>query len=622
MARRFHFAYVDPGTVFNPAVHNREDEKIVSFAVEQLETEFANLSIDIRNPRIGILNIGRQIWAWLSYDNGSEIVPLFFGRVVGIPTNINRELVTLQLIARPSNFAAQKIALAATMRDLPYYDPVFISEDKAADPDVVLEARTEVWHIDRVSHVLTASDLLVGDSTLEFLENEVPYASVEISLDQPPVRIVHVEASVPWTQHAASEVGQGIPLITNMRIETIAGEGLRGGWPKPQDDLGGGWFAVNSIAKSPYEDLTDDDFGAWASRIAHNVSSTPELPFSLQVQSGYSASSSSGGDVSISTTTFAIIEDIVFCTLSLGYKAERQRKDTVIFDLVADTQAIVTEPEDTEFIKLILNGNDVGLPTGLLGEVPISNDLYRDYFCSTRGKQSIQYLIQLARANIIVRSRAVKITFDCPFNRATELSLRKNARIFDRRLPGGEAVGKIVGYTFGSSGGKIVCRVTMACAIGYGGAISAEPGDATYVEDDYVEEDYYYRDDQVIVLGASDVGFTPLLADPNDDGLSFPLNHVPLDVAPHVVGIETKSLLPVAPISIPNMSSDDCGNTTSTSVNQTLDTGPYTEWLGGVQTTVNFSMQAVEGGPFETTYMLNVTLLKLPQQIDLEAPSV
>jgi hypothetical protein len=65
---------------------------------------------------------------------------------------------------------------------------------------------------------------------------------------------------------------------------------------------------------------------------------------------------------------------------------------------------------------------------------------------------------------------------------------------------------------------------------------------------------------------------------------------------------------------------DDCGNTTSISVNSSLDTGPIDNWLGGIETKVNFRIRSVEGGPFESVYVVNVTDLKLPQQIDLEAP--
>ena len=136
------------------------------------EGEFANLTVEIRNPRIGLLSPGRKRWAWLSWNNGSEVIPLFFGRLVGVPGNLQQEIVTLQFTARPADYDARKQSLAETLKVAPYYDPVWIAADKRDDPDVVLEARSQIWHIDRVSHAVTVSDLLVGeDGLLEFLES-------------------------------------------------------------------------------------------------------------------------------------------------------------------------------------------------------------------------------------------------------------------------------------------------------------------------------------------------------------------------------------------------------------------------------------------------------------------
>jgi hypothetical protein len=174
MPGRFYFAWIDDDeTTFDPTVHNREDEDIFSFTVEHNEGDFATLTLEIRNPRIGLLSPGRKTHAWLSYapqDAGpAELRPLLHGRLIGIPNNINAEIVTLMFTARPDDFVAQKGAVAASLRVLPFYDEVFIAEDKRGDPDVVFEARTELWHIDRVTGLVLTSDLLVAeDGEVEF----------------------------------------------------------------------------------------------------------------------------------------------------------------------------------------------------------------------------------------------------------------------------------------------------------------------------------------------------------------------------------------------------------------------------------------------------------------------
>lgn len=612
--KRFYFAWVDPGTAFDSAVHNVEDEKVVSFRVEQTETEFANLTIVIKNPRIGLLSAGRKLWAWLSYGDGTSIFPLFYGRLVAIPSKLNKDLVTLDFIARPTDYGDQKEALAAGMRVLPYWDPVFIAEDKQLDPDVVLEGRTEVWHIDRVTHELTTSDLLEGeDGVAVFEEADVTYDSVDITLDQPPIRTVAVQATVTWTQEVS---GEGLPMFRNWEVNTVAGKGFIDGFPKAGASLGGGWHVTAAAARSPHQDLTESDWTAW-----YLNSKFGGPPFEHKVIASHT-SSLSIESVSFSTTIFAILADTCYADLTLGYAASRKRTEVVTFGLHADSQPIVTDPDDGEVLELKVSGNDVGLPLAG-GDRPIGSVTRRSYFAQDRGNQSLQYLIQLARANIIVRSRAVKVSWKCGFERAVELSCRKNAQLYDPRLPGGQALGKIVAYSFSSEGGEVSGTCTIACCIGYGGVWEEVPGTASYMDDGYAEpEVYQFRTGQQIILGASDVMFTKFEENPNDDGLVFPLRAVPIVSSPVNVTVETKPLIPLAATYQGTVSVDDCGNTTSVTSSSAIDTGPYTEWLGGVKTTINFQVRDLGSGPFESEYVITVTDLKLPMQIDLEAPSL
>ena len=123
----FYFAWVEAGEAFDAVQHAREDEDIFEFRVEQNEGEFASLTLSVKNPRIGLLAAGRKVWAWLSWDSGAGVVPLFFGRLVGVPTDVNRELVTLAFTARPADFVDRKAAKAETLKVRPYYDPVWIN---------------------------------------------------------------------------------------------------------------------------------------------------------------------------------------------------------------------------------------------------------------------------------------------------------------------------------------------------------------------------------------------------------------------------------------------------------------------------------------------------------------
>lgn len=620
MAGPFYFAWVDPETAFDANIHDVMDESILRMSVEQTEGEFALMSITIKNPRIGFLNAGRKVWAYLSWDNGSEIVPLLYGKLIAFPVGFNREIVDLQFIARPGDYADQKAYLAEALRVLPYYDPVFIAEDKALDPDIVLEGRTEAWCIDRVTHILTTSDYIEGEAgNLAFAEDEVPYDSVDPSFSQPPIRKVRVIASVPWEQLVS---GDGLHLLRNYHVTTVAGEGLIKGWPKAEDDLKGGWSCTYSRAASPYENMTDIDLGKWMG----DPFRIQGPPFAIKLVSTYNSTlttSSTGTEIDADTTHFCVLNDSVFLDLKMGYSSTRKRSDTVQFELVADTQPIVTDPGDDEVLELSISGNDVGLPLVAEGMIiPIGDVQRRSYFTQDRGQNSLQYLLQLARANIIMRSRAVTITFKCAFARAVEMSLRHTATIVDRRLPGGTATGKIVGYSFKSEGGEISGTCTIACAIGYGGAWTELPGTPVYVEEGYVDAGYQVYDGQQIILGAGDVAFNPLVEAANDDGLVFPLNELPVLVAPHTVTVETIPLVPVPPMTTSAVQADECDQPVTAALSFSIDTTPYTAWLAGVTTTVDFTLPSIDGGPFDTIYPLTCTTLKIPKQIDLEAASL
>ena len=143
----FHFAWVDAGQTSFSSAFAREDEQVLSFELAQEEGDFASLRLEVRNPRVGLLSINRKCWGWLSVSEGATLTPLFFGRLIGLPEEMNDEVVTISFIAKPLNYQAAKAAVADTMRQAQYFDPLFIEQERRLEPDTVLEARPMVWHI-------------------------------------------------------------------------------------------------------------------------------------------------------------------------------------------------------------------------------------------------------------------------------------------------------------------------------------------------------------------------------------------------------------------------------------------------------------------------------------------
>ena len=150
----------------------------------------------------------------------------------------------------------------------------------------------------------------------------------------------------------------------------------------------------------------------------------------------------------------------------------------------------------------------LGTSPALLG-IPIGGTAdsvtARDYYPTARGIQSVQYVISRARARLRYRSRAVTVGWGCRFRDAIALSCRKNATLFDPRMPGGAVTGKVTSYGLSCSGdGKIRGKVEIGCAIGFGDSIAEEiTGTPEYVSAGYVQDGGYQIFDGAMIAHGS-----------------------------------------------------------------------------------------------------------------------
>ena len=456
--------------------HVREDETVFGFVVSQSEGEFAGLSLELKNPRVGLLAPGRKVWGWLSWDNGSEI--------------------------------------------------------------------------------------------------------------------------------GSANAAYGA-------IPTCTGAGLIAEWPKTGAGIGGGWTVVygNAVDIAGIANIKDDAF-----TIGGSI-----LPLTNPYPSEWLALPTLRWTFVNASKQEAALVPVwhVVGTLRLGYDVERSYAEQVRFTMEANVQPILTMLGEDEVLEISIKGADVGLPID--GVIPIGDVRHSQYFVMDRGLESVAYLIALARATLAVRSRAVEVEFDCRFERAVNLSLRQNARVFDNRLPGGNALGKIIQYSFSADGdsGTVIGKVTIGCAIGYGGAVTEVAGDPAWIDDDYIEDDYQEHDGQLVVLGPGDVGYTLPSGPPNDDGL-YVLDVRTTDVATPAGALGGRG---GGFHTFAEAQKQACKGVSP----NLLTTQQYEEVLGKfleqIPTKMSFSLRPVEGGPFETLYNIDVTELELPAMINLEANS-
>lgn len=635
----FYFAWCGPGEAFN-AGHMREDELVLSFDIAHVEGQIPTLSIEIKNPRIGLLAPGRLQWAWLSWQSlTGAVTPLFYGRLVGLPSNVFNEVVTLQFLARPTNYLAQKQAVANGLKVSPYYDPIWVSQDKWDDPDTILEPYTRTWHIDRTSLVISTSDMIFGeDGTEEFMPEDSFYDSVSLAFAQSPQTQVQFTGSVNWTQIAAGVYS--LPTISPPLFYN-GGQWISD-WPKQGASLQGGWTVVESTLQDIW--ATDKAYtytvtGSFQNheakhsngdQMSASISRTYAMPGNLlesPMETSHTGTRVIGdpytGTAGSASESVSYIIPMLYGLkgkLTLGYGMNGKRTETIAFTMNSALQPIVTTPVDeaSNPITLSMQGSDVGVD--LQGTIPIGDPSRSVFFTTDRGIQALQYPMLVARGHLLQSARAVKIGFDCQFERATNLSCRKNALLHDTRLPGGQALGKITEYHIKASGdsGQLIGTVQIESVIGAGGTVSVVEGSPVYVDDGYVTVGYQMYDGASLHLPTYDVAFT-VPGGPSDGLPGVVVKYqlmkglTPEDLAAHLAVISGP------PSDLAELTAEQ--QIQSAQDKQQEYENQIQEQVLLNQVWLDLELPSVTGFDYATLYPIEVATLVIPRMIDLEAPS-
>lgn len=542
---QFYFAWVGSNEIGFNAGHMREDELIFSFRLAHEEGQFATLELEVRNPHVGLLAPGRPFWAWFSWSDGSTVYPLFFGRLVGIPSNLFADVVTLSLVAKPYDYTEQRLAVAAGLKVAPFWDPIFIDPKQRDDPDVVLEGYSAFWHVDRISHQVTISDVIAGeDGVEEFTPNDVFYDNVSMELSEAPLIVCAIDATVNWVQTdntgviqfqkqqltplstavadslPQQEINLGNGIIFKRALNTSGNTATGGGNP---GDIDIHWDYQNQQATHNDGDTMSvsghytvralpPDFSNADTIATLHEGATSEFYRTMVIGDPYTGRGAEGSVVQKTSVNLTAIDKAlgqpVATDIEIATELEQNRTEVLHVRLVAGVQPVLTEAtEQDNNIKETLSMTAADVVAE--GAASPSDGVY---FPTARGLQSLEYLLMIARAHLLVRSRVVKVSWDCRMSRLVSMSCRKNALIEDARLPGGSVLGKVVAYQMAGSGdsGEFLGNVAIHSAVGYGGSITVADGAPDYCDADYVGNDYQHFTGRLIAATTTDLTFTPL----------------------------------------------------------------------------------------------------------------
>jgi hypothetical protein len=661
-----YFAWIDPSETVFTSGHMRWDEAIFSFKLSQNEGDPANLTAVVRRPRnvagdpIGLLGPGRKIWIWFAFDCGPDLIR-FRGRLVGVPTSLFEDLVTLEFIAKPIDLVSQKAALADSLRVLPFYDDVVIDPQRRDDPDLVLEGYTKIWHYDRETHILTVSDEITGeDGTIQFDggsdDGKVLYDGLGLTLTSGPLSRVDVNAEYNWTQQAQGSIDLTGWLAKHFTTSSVPGAFTSytftaDNWPKAGASLGNGWTVTSATAYELYdwtvktttetESLTiigpdgstsQSSITATNSYVGSYAGTHAQFP-AIVTKDEWQTTYGKDGDGllypqstsrSVEAVGAVLPEHTIKATLVAGYTAQRPCIETVSLTLFANVQHILTDPADGEALQLA-DIRSVNLSEGT--SPAIGDPGRRSYISTSRGNQSIQYLICLAKAQLMRRARVVEIAFAPKLSRICEVTLRKNAFLSEPRV--GNATGKIIGYSLALDGsnGKIDCEIRIGCAIGYGGFITAVTGTPTYCDVAYTGPDYQQFINRTVLLDSS-VGYSPVNSNPQDDGIIFLGSGPSLpSVVVEDVAIENDSTTQrnafanFVPSGMPTGGYIPAFDRTTTDDGQkriAARDDQLREFLKAHETTISFKLSNMNA-EFSSDYTVQMTDLEIPQGYNLEA---
>lgn len=392
VAGPFYFAWVDPTETTFGVEHHRMDEYIFSIRRTVSEGQKPLVEIEMQNPHVGLLAATRKQWAWFAWDRGyftgvtgDGIEPLFFGHVVGVPTQIFEEVIQVQFVASPQDYKQRVQRVAEPMKVLPWVDPVWVDVTKRDDPDTILEAYAKFWDVDPITHEVTAVSIIEGPDGNVDLDGTHFYDTMTMSVSQPPATSILMDATVSWTQTSRGVVDLGSKIIPTPDGSIVDA------WPKPLQQIGGGWsvfygdaqdtlyaqdaYTISWSASYQNNEKTHEDGdtmsaswsatepvgSVWASVVISEVSQTGIVdPFAVD---GDGDPSPLNLPATYNSTTMYVMGSRISGSMTLQYVAERPRTERVIFAINADTQEVIVNPTlDQNSEVLTMSGADVGTP--------------------------------------------------------------------------------------------------------------------------------------------------------------------------------------------------------------------------------------------------------------------
>jgi len=205
---RFFFTWTDPQHQLKLDEVTKTDLDVLDFSITQREGEIAlcQLTIPLKS------NLPQNQYAVLFVEIEGRRTPLFRGRLMELPLQINDWQQRIELFAMPIDAQAQLDTIRGQIQQTSEWDELFVDEHLREDPVEVLESIPSLfcWH--PVTHQMVLSDLFKGRIERKYDEKQILQNSLAIKIANLPKPYINVSLVAEWIQEAQGEINL-FPLI-------------------------------------------------------------------------------------------------------------------------------------------------------------------------------------------------------------------------------------------------------------------------------------------------------------------------------------------------------------------------------------------------------------------------
>lgn len=555
---RSFLAYVVSDEVaFDWTIHTDINDDGFGWTLSHQEGEVATLSIEREQSGWSIMSPEQPRHVILSVSETGEpedAVPLARGRITGVPSDLFGLTQRIEIECAPANLreienleaeveAGPLIAYCRLHLPSAPETCFHINDSDRDDPAAYLLARSAVFHVDPVTHAISTSDLITGDSVIDLSDHhfhDMDERPTAMLLEgETPVSAVRMTLKVDWTQEARgitdiASYFQDFASMTPDLLENAGGElpsGLLGnavGWTLGKSIvtttdvhwmygyfLSGRIMSVDYAGNDPvtgpvqYNDIPHREMvqlGAWAYRFE-----TVQLEYSYSQARVEEVHIVVGMDIQ---EVPAVTRDLDLGEIGVGdifndpdsvpyapgpkLAGDRNRLGGVVYECTEDHLSTSFDQKPPGFQQIFLGPTPPGYSwhpywRWVPSQAPmrVSQASFAD---TDAGRQVVAHLVARCRKQLLLRSRSLVISARYLWSDAKEVTLRDSVRMSVPWYDGTprSIVGKVVALEK-SWDGEIgaVITVTIAVAMGAGddGDTSASEL-AGYVADGYVEADY------------------------------------------------------------------------------------------------------------------------------------